>query len=104
LTTQILPDLIDRMNALPVNFLLVLAEKPKATIENKPDDMWQNFLTNIRTKMPPPEGTKTHHDNIWLIPVFAGMIWLAKINPSALHYDIPLQVLFFEHGTDWLND
>ena len=90
------------MNALPVNFLLVVAEKPKVTTVNNPDDAWQNFSTNVRTKMQPPENTKTLHDNIWLIPVAAGMLWLATINPSASYYDIPLRVLFLEDEPDWL--
>ncbi|HZM06007.1 MAG TPA: hypothetical protein VFC44_23645 [Candidatus Saccharimonadales bacterium] len=86
---------------LSVKVVLVVAEKPKSTGVNDPSNMWSNFLCNIQTKAPPPEGTQTLHDNIWLLPVADGMQFLTQLTPWAVQYDISLRVLFLDKEPDW---
>jgi hypothetical protein len=86
---------------LAAKLVLVVAEKPKLTLENEPDKMWNNFLNNVQKNAPPPGGTKMIHDNIWLLPVSDGMQFLTKLAPWASQYSISLRVLFFEKEPEW---
>jgi len=87
-----------------IKFALVIAERAKYEQGNGNAHIgrWQNFLKNVQDNLAPPEGTTTIHENVWLIPVDGGLIFLGSLLRMAESGAIPTRVLFLAESPVWI--
>jgi hypothetical protein len=86
-----------------VKFALVIAERPKYDAKTNPHEFaWADFLTNMPKNAKPTPDTETIDDNVWLIPLSTGMLFLNQLVGLANDRHIRLRILFLDEVPGWI--
>ena len=89
-----------------IKFALVIAERSKYEQGNGNAHItkWHYFLKNVQDNLTPPEGMTSIHENVWLIPVDKGLIFLGSLLRLAENGAIPIRVLFLAESPIWIQN